>query len=105
MGRYLDMIRDGDDGRKNSTDGTSDSAKEATRAQKGNPEIPATVLVQGVIAIQHDGERLTIEDLLPYAPLPLAECQACHRRYYWRVVPKVCPWRGCGGTLAIVKQP
>jgi hypothetical protein len=47
----------------------------------------------------HDGRRLTITDLLPYAPLTPAECRSCHRRYYWRVVPKRCPWPKCEGLL------
>lgn len=32
-------------------------------------------------------------------PLTAATCPKCGRVYYWRIVPKICPWPNCGGEL------
>lgn len=32
-------------------------------------------------------------------PLTPATCKKCQRTYYWRVVPKICPWPNCGSEL------
>jgi hypothetical protein len=78
------------------------TAKQAKNAKEAATD--PTVIVRGIIAIErHESGRLTIQDLLPYAPLRLAECPACHRQYYWCIIPKHCPWRDCGGRLQIVE--
>ena len=33
-------------------------------------------------------------------PLTAALCSKCHRVFFWRVVPKTCPWPNCGGELS-----